>query len=60
MFMFILKSDGWFVKKYYEFCDSEYDAVHEIESGNTVAFGDDISYFAEQMNISVDSITKVE
>jgi hypothetical protein len=53
-------SSGWFAKKYYEFCDAEYDAKHEIDNGNTVAFGDDIEYFADQMKISVDSITEVE
>jgi hypothetical protein len=53
-------SSGWYSKQYETLRDAIYDAQDHIDNGNTVAFGDDIEYFAEQLKISVDSIKEVK
>ena len=56
MYMFILMSSGWYCRKVESIEDVAEDAQNIIDSGDTVAFGDDKEYFAEQMKISVDDI----
>jgi hypothetical protein len=60
MFMFILMSSGWYCKEYDSVRDAADDANDHINNGDTVAFQDDVDYFAEQMKISKDDITMVE
>ena len=60
MYMFILMSSGWYCKEYEDIHQAAYDATDHVNNGDTVAFGDDIDYFAEQMKISVDDITIME
>lgn len=59
MFMFILMSSGWYCKEVESIRDAAYDAQNLIEGGDTVAFGDDKEYFAEQMKINVSDIQDV-
>jgi len=56
MFMFVLKTDGWHCHKIESIADAAFDAQCHIESRYTVAFGDDVEYFAEQLKISKDNI----
>lgn len=60
IYMFILMSSGWYCKEYESMRDAVDDATDHITNGETVAFQDDIEYFAEQMKISQDDITKVD
>jgi len=55
--MFILMSSGWHCKEVESISFAAGDAQEFVSSGETVAFQDDIEYFAEQMKISVDEIT---
>ena len=54
--MFILMSSGWYCKEVDSIEAAAEDAQEFIDSGETVAFGDDIGYFAEQMKIEEDEI----
>ena len=45
---------------YEDIQDAAYDAQLHIENGDTVAFQDDIEYFADQMKIKVDDIKMVD
>lgn len=58
--MFILMSSGWYCKEYIDIKDACDDAQEHIFGGNTVAFGDDIEYFAEQMKIDQSKIRMVD
>jgi hypothetical protein len=49
-------SSGWFCKEVESIEDAAEDGMVFVEGGETVAFQDDIGYFAEQMKISVDDI----
>jgi hypothetical protein len=60
VFMFILMSSGWHCKEYDCLRDAVMDAECHIENGDTVAFQDDIEYFAEQLKISVNDIKMVD
>ena len=60
VFMFILMSSGWYGKEYCSIQDAAIDAQQHIDNGDTVAFQDDVEYFAEQMKIEVDDITMTE
>jgi hypothetical protein len=53
-------SSGWYCKRFECFNDASYEAMDNIDNGNTVAFGDDIEYFAEQMKIKVTDIQEVK
>ena len=59
MYMFILMSSGWYCKEVDSISSIAYEAQDHIDNGDTVAFGDDKDYFAEQMKISVDDIKEV-
>jgi len=52
-------SSGWYCKEVDSISSIAYEAQDHIDNGDTVAFGDDKDYFAEQMKISVDDIQEV-
>jgi len=59
MYMFILMCSGWHCRQYESMFAACSDAQIHIDGGNTVAFGDDIEYFAEQMKINQSDIKMV-
>jgi len=59
-YMFILMSSGWHCKEVESVRAAAEDAQIFIEGGDTVAFGDDVGYFAEQMKIREDEIKMVD
>ena len=60
MYMFILMSSGWYCQQVESIRDASYDAQQHIDNGDTVAFGDDKQYFADQMNVPVTDIKEVK
>ena len=59
VYMFILMSSGWYCKEYDSVSAVAWDAQNHIDNGDTVAFGDDKEYFAEQMKIKEEDIKVV-
>lgn len=56
MFMFVLKTDGWHCHKVESIADAADDAEGYIDAGYTVAFGNDVDYFAEQLKLKITCI----
>ncbi len=60
IYMFTLTSSGWHSRIYDSIDHASYDAQNHIDNGNTVAFGDCIGYFADQMKINFLDIKQME
>ena len=58
--MFILMSSGWYCQQVDSIRDASHGSQHHIDNGDTVAFGDDREYFADQMKIDVADIKEVK
>jgi len=56
MFMFVLKTDGWHCQRVDSIESAAIDAELNIELGYTVAFENDIDYFAEQLKLKLTCI----
>ena len=59
IYMFIKLSTGWFCKEISDVKSYENDIQDHVDEGEIIAIGDDIEYFADEMNINVDDINMV-
>lgn len=59
-YLMVLMSSGWYAKEIEHPRYHTDETTEHIDNGDTVAFCDDLEYFAENMKIDVSSIKRVD